>query len=288
MALRPLETAQLRRGDLVAIRWGEGLHVKRVAGLPGDTIGLDGLRLMVNGDRLEDRLRTRQPSIDLPEFLVDHDSHRESSRWTAAADSHWKRMPDRTWSCTASRQDDWLVYQHRSVHDHQQVSQVWDDYPFNVTLQRKMHGVDRFIVRGRLKCVTPTTLEIALWSTVESRLAVVHTSEDQDFAMSFFDSEVSDQLPVSPETPIAIRLRSGAATISDLAIHRLIEYRLRPRDERSRYPLEVNEGECFVLGDNVPVSVDSRDLGLLPISSIDGVIDPVSAAHPHALTETGQ
>ena len=46
-----------------------------------------------------------------------------------------------------------------------------------------------------------------------------------------------------------------------IRVTRSVHYRLRRRDDRSNYPLHLRAGEYFLVGDNVPVSIDSRDFG---------------------------
>lgn len=43
-----------------------------------------------------------------------------------------------------------------------------------------------------------------------------------------------------------------------------------PENERVLYPLTVGEGELFVLGDNRPESVDSRDFGCVILENVKG------------------
>jgi len=84
-------------------------------------------------------------------------------------------------------------------------------------------------------------------------------------------------VPVTKSRPIAISASHSDVAIRNLRVTRSLEYRLRPRDDRSPYPLKLKAGSCFVLGDNVPLSVDSRQLGALPTSQIVGVAVAVNS-----------
>ena len=67
----------LRIGQVLVIRKNGRQHVKRLVALPGDQITLDGSKLLVNGERVEDRL-TRVPCpVSLPQFIVDQDLPRD-------------------------------------------------------------------------------------------------------------------------------------------------------------------------------------------------------------------
>ena len=265
-------TTEFKRGDLVAIEWDDQLHLKRIAALPGDTIGIDGLRLTINGERLEDLILQNATLASPVRFLVDHDAHRPVSRWSPVdPDSGWTRTRERPWRLDPEDDTSWLLYHHLSVYDHHRPSPVWDDYPFNVGLQRKLHSVDRCSLQGEIRCESTTTLEVAFWSTGGNVLTSLTTSGNQEFIVSFHDAAAAEGLPVSSHSPVAIRVFGGPVELASLSIHRLIEYRIRPHDDRDRYPIRIGAGQCFVLGDNVPVSVDSRDKGLIPTSRIVGL-----------------
>jgi hypothetical protein len=149
-------------------------------------------------------------------------------------------------------------------------SPVWDDDPFNVTVTRKLHSVDRLRLRG----LAHTTFqgEIAIWTSRGSRLIPFSFIEGEAFQVSAFDGGVRDGLPVGATRPLALRTTEGVAVVSGLVIERLLEYRLRPHDDREGYPLRLQPNEWFVLGDNVPVSVDSREWGPLITSQLLGRI----------------
>ena len=264
---------ELKRGDLVALRWEDQLRVKRIAAVPGDIVSLDGTRLTVAGKRLEDLLFDDRPLFDLPWFLVDDESRREVSRWsTAAADPAWQRTVDHSWTWTQASLSSWLIYHHTSVYDHNRPSRVWDDYQINVGANRKLYGVDRLQVDATVTCPTPTRVTVAFWSANGIVLAQSIVSDGESLAVGYRDGVLADDLPVTPEHPVAIRVSAGPCALHGLQIERLIEYRIRPSDDHDQYPLQVTAGHCFVLGDNVPVSVDSRDLGLVPISRIMGLV----------------
>lgn len=263
--------AGLRRGDLVAVQWDDQLHLKRISALPGEVVTLDGLRLRVDGERLEDLMVRDGVPIELPWFLVDHDASRPLSRWSPAEDrAGWRRTEDRQWDCSGAGHAGWIVYHHQSIHDHQLPSPVWDDYPFNIGLQRKLYPVDRFRCRGIIDSPTTVTLEVAFWSEDGNRLARSTFEGDQEFSLAYHDALPAGSLPVGPHHPVAIRVIGGRARLDELSIDRLIEYRLRPHDDRQRYPLNIGPDEYFVLGDNVPVSIDSRNVGAIPAAHIIG------------------
>ena len=268
-----VEAAELALGDLVAIEWDRQLHVKRIAALPGDVVKLDGPRLIVNDKRFEDLLVGNEYTIDLPRFLVDDDTRREVSRWSSPqTDSAWQRADGRAWEWNGRSMSPWLIYGHKSVYDNDRPSPVWDDYQVNAGLDRKLFSVDRLELAATIRCQSTMKLEVAFWSNAGNVLATRSVRNGQTLVVSYHEGVSADDLPVSAEHPIAVRVAAGPFALESLTIDRLIEYRLRPHDDRDGYPLAVGPGQCFVLGDNVPVSVDSRDIGLVPISRIVGLV----------------
>lgn len=270
------------RGSLIAAtREQSPWFVKRLIGLPGDVIGVheDGMHLTLNGRRIEDALVEMDDRFPLPRFLVDDDRFRQQSRWSSPGgetETSWQRDAQRRWHSSSDADGTWLIYSHASVYDQDIPSAVLDDYQYNVTLTRKLQPVDRFSIAGRCECSGTANLQVAFWSADKASIASLEVKDGQRFATSFHKSTRADGLPVSPSEPVAIRVTGKSVVLSSLKIHRLIEYRLRPRDERTPYPLRIDAGEVFVLGDNVPVSVDSRDFGSLAIEDVVGIVSRAS------------
>jgi signal peptidase I len=270
------------RGSLIAATRDQSpWFVKRLIGLPGDVVGVhqDGMHLTLNGRRIEDVLVQMDDRFPLPRFLVDDDNSRQQSRWSSLGGdtgTSWQRDAQRQWHTGNDADGAWLVYSHASVYDQDRPSPVLDDYQYNVTLTRKLQPVDRFSFAGRCECSGTAKLQVAFWSANQTSIASLEVDGGQEFATSFHQATIEGGLPVSPTQPVAVRVTGKSVVLSSLKIHRLIEYRLRPRDELTQYPLRIDAGEVFVLGDNVPVSVDSRDFGSLAIDDVIGIVSKVS------------
>lgn len=270
---------ELTRGDLVALQWEGERHVKRIVAAPGDLVSLDGSRLLVNGMRIEDAMQTTLTRFHVPWMLVNDDSHQQPpTRWGCMEDedneqADWTR--DGRWDYESTGRPPWLIYRHRNSYRGQAPSPVWDDYPFNVSLSRKLFEVDRLRLHGRAESAFAG--RFAFWTSAGNVLIERHIESGEQFTVSCFDGVATDGLPVSPHRPIAISMDDPSASISSLVIERLVEYRLRPRDDASPYPLRLGPNQWFVLGDNVPVSVDSRQWG--PVSG-DHLIGRVEARDP--------
>lgn len=245
-----------QRGQLIAFESGGVASVKRLVAIPGDRISLRGLELLVNGHAIDSE-------TVIP---VDLDDHRADTRWTPG-----RRSVDRHWHLDED-DDAALVYHHLSVHDQNRPSPVWDDYPVNLGLSRPLETVRRLIVGGEvIQASADAVLEVRHASGVRATVSL-----RPGHAFEVMPTEPARETqPLAPEWQLAVRMRSGNATIAKLSIHRPILYRLRRRDDPSAYPMTLGKDQYFVLGDNVPISVDSRDHGPISRSQIIGRVQAI-------------
>jgi hypothetical protein len=268
--------AQKLQGELVAIRWSGSTRIKRVVACEGDEVSVAGEHLLVNGERIEDRIARALVSDPPPELLVDDDRLREHSRWSDVSEvPGWRRESNGVWICDQG-DSPWLLYRHRNVHDHNRPSGVFDDYQYNAGIARQLSEVDRLSVSGKAQIQKPIRILIAFWSRDAPVLASTLLKKSGRFQLRYCDGVPAPDLPVAQRCPLAIRTEGGRVTLTELRLGRQVEYRLRREDDRSPYPMTVPENHVYVLGDNVPFSIDSRSLGAIPTSKILGRIQIVS------------
>lgn len=267
-----LMTSALRIGDVVAIG-SEGLmRIKRIAALPGDIVELSDVSLLVNGEAIQEVMGVAGDlHVPVPVLLFEMDKRRKLSRWRGDG---WQRSQQRIWTSIGH---DWLVYHHRSIHQRNQPSCIWDDYPYNVGLSRKLEPARRLAWNANVVCTERGRLEVVFW--IDGRMVGVICDVDGqcELNISSDDAVVVEAAPVSAERPVAIRVLKGSVQLSCLQLARQIEYRLRPHDDRSHYPIRLGSKEYFVVGDNVPVSLDSRDYGVIQERDIKGRVELVES-----------
>lgn len=296
--LRATTTCEV--GDILLID-KNGLQVKRLLGKPGQTVSLDD-----TGRLLIDRQRPRFGS--LPFVAVDTDRLRQSSRWQGHGEpTRWHRQQDRTW--TTQGDTDWLVYSHQNVYRGPRPSRVLDDYPGNLGIERALLPADGLSVKfdlarqsgqdhGEIVCW------IAFWTEqginlhqrlvrVDSKLSVkveVGSRDTLPVTQQNDHGTESAQLLakiLSPQRPVAVRLsqsREHRMIIDDLAVCRDVLYRINPPGPRRgiidkyrppTYPMLLGEDEWFVVGDNVPLSIDSRYWGAVISDEIMGRVEAI-------------
>lgn len=256
--------APLRIGDIVAVEWAGIRHIKRIAALGGDQVDLDKGRILVNGRRIEDLLADRAEGTFVSPALVQVSSQPD----------HWSRD---TVAAT------WMIYAHHNPHQADRITPVMDDYPINRSVRRKLNRVDRLVLQVRPITKNPTPHRAANFRVAffhPHNPQVVTTMTDADGLARFRDAtgngEIMSQGDIDSEPrldaahPIAIELDPQQATSISLNVLREIEYRDDKPSGNVDYPLTLNKDELFVVGDNVPVSVDSRTIGPLTRSAVVG------------------
>ena len=276
----------LQRGDLVALKQDGAVHVKRLVALPGEVVGLSGRHLTVDSIRIEDLLYRDGCQFPAPWLTVHRDEFSERIPWVTHnsvtnSQTGWKRTTDGVWF-TSENQPSWLIYSPGIIGDKQIKSPVWDDFPFNVGLRRKLFSVDRLRVSG----VSLKSQQITIHFWTEEGIRHVERILNQGESFSIDTLEATEFIgpdavlaPIQSVRPIAIGCAQAGAELDKLKVERMVEYRLRPHDD-SGYPLRWSSDEYFFLGDNVPVSVDSRDWGPVTATSLIGIVEEVTRPLP--------
>lgn len=259
-----------QHGELVAIKNEQGtLQVKRVIGVPGDKIGLEGSRLRINGRRVDLVIPPRQIQ-SIPVFDAAYQG-RNGPRWQSS-----KRGP-------------WSVYHHCSIHDANRSSPIRDDYPANTAVSRQLMPVVHKQLTGRLTTAEPVQVDVDIWLLDRhERFRGRFPAGDFIWSVSSLAAEgvpgmmrpinrwqridcstskPACESPVSAEAPVAVRVRKSQggkqateACLSDLVVSRHFRWYVRRRDRLAwpADPFRLQPQRYFVIGDNLPVSVDSR------------------------------
>jgi signal peptidase I len=296
-------------------------YVKRVVGLPGDSIRIVGGDVYVD----EQIVRKTLPEIRATRILI-HDSRFQPQdagrfpRWQFRAGTRdgplatgWTQG-DGTFAHApvnpAERQVDWLVYRHLDP-SRGQYGPIRDFYGYNggdshtdneahdVGMEARISvsdsvdsitvsirsGANEFLVNIPVReshsiellqnnasklvtnCRNPFEnnklwpRSVQLEATVVDRR--VQVAIDGQLLFDPFDFDVSNAVDSSSDSPIALGVRGGELTVSDLRIYRDIYY-TSSLANTPRHPhgmsagVRLGEDEYFVLGDNSPVSNDSR------------------------------
>ncbi len=283
------------------------LSVKRVVAGPGQTITHVRGSLLVDGDPI------LPETIWIP---VHDDAHRRDGQswWQPHASGTQSEGTEKVaveatsagfkFQPIAGTADDaqpprsrWLVYHHRSVHHGMRPDRIRDDVPGNVSEVRALLPVSRLRLSLRVQARSAVTLEAAFWDGVATRidryalpegvqkLQIVGPRRDATPTAAAGDAAEIPELgpPALGETsPLAVRVvladvSTGAAELSELQIDRPLQYGIDERLAATRdWPTVLSADQYFVLGDNVPLSIDSRHFGPIARSRIVGLIRPVS------------
>lgn len=211
----------------------------------------------------------------------------------------------------------WLAYRHRAVHDRLRPDVIRDDFPCNATEVRGLVAVDRLRLSLRLEAIRPGTLQVAFrfgerlvirelpfagpgfaglglagldgLETPEPKAA---SSRQIDIDSEFLGEgerrlagtaavDLPDGAQIAAQ--IAVRAVAGEAIVSDLVVRRPLAYRIDPRQAaRFDWPIRLGDGEYYVLGDNSPLSIDSRHFGPIRSEGLIGRIEPSGSATPSA------
>lgn len=240
----PIE--ELRPGDLVLLRHATdqlpgSLHVKRLLAIPDQTVSVDEQSRLLVDDQIP-RFETAS------KLLVDSGRYRLDSRWHPIGNRWWR-------------------YEHHLVHRGNRLGPILDDYPGNISIDRMQYPVSSISVQSQMD-----------GGDQAKGLSVIEE-------IRLWNEPPQQSLGLSAENPIAVRLRNHSdpnvisSVIQSLNIYREVVYLAsgpEMQNLKESYPITLAKDEFFVVGDNVPLSLDSRCWG--PIQRKDLVGQVVSAS----------
>ncbi len=275
-------------GEIVAIRDSQGTRIKRVAAVEGQTVSIREGNLFCDGQKM------RSPS---PWIEVHNDAFRlEGKSWwqpesknaaqSAGAQSAAARPV--CWKQTASgfsvsldgseNPPAMLIYGHRAPYNGLRPDRVRDDYACNLAESRMLRDVDELLLTADVEVMQATQLSWWNWR------AASPVCQSQQLRTGFHriemrwdqPNEISLNAPIPagirPEQPIGLIIQHGSINLSHIAIHRPIVYWIDEKRSSINFPLLLKPGEYFVVGDNVPFSVDSRHHGVVSRGQIVGKV----------------
>lgn len=330
---------QPRRWDLATFR-GNGpkseIYVKRVVGLPGETVELRHGDVYADGVVQRKNLAQQRAMAT----LVHDNSHTApslASRWLPeTADSGWRQAGARFWrAATSGKSDDetidWLSYHHRrrrpgepDIADELPVS---DDCGYNQTLPvTQSHLVRDLMVRCRMRVADAPTaiwlltdgvsqflveldftqsqakvtqdgrrLGATSWPTTKAAESVLIELAlcDEQVLLGLDGQEVlrlawiPADLPLRPTSrPIAVGTRGNSLEIWDLVVLRDLYYGPGHLQAPAEHQYLLADDEYFVLGDNSPDSLDSRNWPQPGIAMRNFIGKPL-LAYPAGLRSNG-
>ena len=322
LEIQPI-TNPIKRWDVVAfkipdeLKSGGNVGVKRVVGLPGETIRISGGDVLVDGRVAGKSLalqRQMRIQINDSRFFVP----RSEPRWTLS--DGWARLDAGGWmygpkdSQTKISQ---LNYRHESCYrtsgNFDSPAPIQDNYGCNQNVARSLNNIRDAAIEVDVSITKNSRLEFRFESGPDVTRAILDFGKDevrltnsaegtevQASKLPKYDSETVtievcnfdgqtfvgingnsifeanwEQLPRSASHPaleIGIGTAQDSALISRIRVYRDIYYFLENgSDEQSAWKL--GSDEYFLLGDNCPVSIDSRKFGPIRRESIVGRLE---------------
>lgn len=228
------------------------LTVKRVVGLPGETIQLFGGEVLVNGKVAARNLTALRATRQVV--------HQKVDVCQGAADKKTLRL--------------------KVSADQPLMTEV----PYNNGVTQRLFPVRNLAVSASIRLAGGAELLVSIGGD-EISLSEVGEAELEIHAYKnpfqvFLDGKPieSDALklskrPTDSSVPIEISISGGPAKIVDLTVYRDTYYASLNEEHgiaEPMQPVKLQDDEIFVLGDNVPVSVDSRHWGPVPLRLLVG------------------
>lgn len=279
------------------------LVVKRVVGLPGETIQLRDGEVLIHGELARKSLSAQNTLRRLV-----HSETPLSSRWRGDG---WSWTAD-SWKCIAKDGWHWLDYVHPTT------KPITDDSAYNAGLTRRLFAVHDLCLSIRLKvagkgelairmnpgmqdfefhlnvtsgeCIVTSGGELLTQTMLPQATSLKLQNDEVLLEISSFDQRCTVsldgvvQLENEIERPDSEQANSPAPTffvgakdvtvsLRDLQIYRDSYFASHEEMLGFNKPMSeitLSDGEIFVLGDNGPVSLDSRHWGPLPLRFLVG------------------
>lgn len=273
----------------------ESFSIKRVLGLPNESIEFRNGNVFANGKIVRKSLQT-QKEIAIPVFTATNDQIVRDRFRVNGTDSKWKiegRKLKYESATEEKNEIDWITYQHQLCYMNAGIFKppILDDfYGYNQNLARRTNPVSELLITfdirfddktkfsislrdgfqrhqldfdfGLRKCrlagrvidvpakfVSNETIKVTL-STIDDRLWLLFNGETLfEKRLNYRKRNASHQ-----EDLFKLGARKGKLSIQNIAIKRDIYYYSDYRDQLWK----LDSNQYFVVGDNVPVSRDSR------------------------------
>lgn len=268
-----------RRWETVVFRSPEHgeLTVKRVVGLPGESVCLRGGDVWVNGSTANkslDEMRAMRQLI--------HEEAKSTSRWSPDDGSQWRRQIDAWDISTDDQKWHWLRY------EHPRDEPIFVETAYNASLSQRKFPCRDLALSARVRSKREGWLAIRIFDGQSSLRWDGSVHGDRLIEAFAFDgqwkvfldghlvngSQSSTTEPIAgSESPFAIGARNLEVQISELQLYRDVYYSSLNEESGIAQPMasvRLDSHMLFVLGDNAPVSIDSRQWGPLPLRLIVG------------------
>ncbi|MGV3484488.1 MAG: S26 family signal peptidase [Planctomycetaceae bacterium] len=257
--------------DIVAIRDASNVRIKRIVGVPGQVLSARSGILFRDG----------HPLTSAAPWIVVHDDtfRRDDVSWWQAAAPDLVTQTPTGFDVQAGADPALLLYGHRSPYDQLRPDRIRDDYAGNLSESRWLREVTMVGVQADVDVSAAATLHGWMWTAqgaVRETRALPQGHQRLDLRWTRPDPDVPEPPQgLDAQHPIALNIEHGSLSIRNLRVIRPILYWI---DESSpgavELPLKIEDDHFFLVGDNVPLSVDSRQAGPVTRSQIIGKVIP--------------
>lgn len=293
-AKNPAEDLPINRGDRLIVdrtafqfhqpqRWepvvfhspaDSQLTVKRIAGLPGEKVELRDGDIWINGQLATKSLAEMRAIRQLV-----HEETDVVPRWHGKS---WHRN-DGVWQIATSDDEwHWLGYRHPRGEP------ITDDTAYNAGLTRRVFAVRDFGLSAKVHAKSKGLLAVRFdngraqfsWQSPMPSDVLLEIFACDGRWQVFLNGKVvvmeafdATESIVGSAAPFAIGTKNLDVALSELRLYRDI-YHASQHEEfgiaEPMTPMTLGTNEIYVLGDNVPVSLDSRHWGPVPLRLVVG------------------